>query len=429
VDRRHFLLTGAGAAATAAAAGVRGTPAGAQAQEDGWSRFDITGRAPDANGLILPEGFTSRVVAVANQPVEGTELAWHIFPDGGATFETDDGGYVYVSNSELPVASGGVGAIRFDEDGTIVDAYSILEDSTSNCAGGATPWGTWLSCEEYEQGRVWECDPTKPGQGEVRPALGTFVHEAVAVDADGERLYLTEDRPDGRFYRFTPAAYPDLAEGTLEVAAVADGAVTWLPVPDPLAAEAATRTQVPESTAFDGGEGIVVHDGSVFFTAKGKDEVWRYDPAEETIELVYDGSSTLNGVDNITATPDGDLLVAEDGGDMELVLVDASGRVQALLQCTDTGSELTGPAFDPSGTRLYFSSQRGGPEGFGRTFEVTGPFRTAEPPKTDTGTTDADDNSGGDDGGTEWVLPAIGATAVLAGATAVWRLRTRRPTD
>jgi len=415
---------------------VRVGPAGAQ--DDGWSRFDITGRDPDDNGLILPEGFTSRVVATAGQPVEGTEVLWHIFPDGGATFEVD-GGYVYVSNSELPNEAGGVGAVRFDDDGTIVDAYRILEGTSGNCAGGATPWGTWLSCEEQEGGRVWECDPTRPGQGEVRPALGTFVHEAVAVDADGERLYLTEDRPDGRFYRFTPAAYPDLTEGTLEVAAVDDGAVTWLPVPDPQASSAATRTQVPESTAFDGGEGIVVHDGSVFFTTKGDDHVWRYDPEADAVEVVYDGSGTLRGVDNVTATPGGDLLVAEDGDDIELVLVDASGRVQPMARCTDNPeSEVTGPAFDLSGTRLYFSSQRGGPDGLGRTYEVTGPFQAARPPTSTESTAtdgserasgDGSDGDGSDGDGGDWLVPAIGATAVLAGATAVWRLRTRRPTS
>ncbi|HMG41706.1 MAG TPA: hypothetical protein VK611_10270, partial [Acidimicrobiales bacterium] len=116
MDRRRFLQTGAG---VVAAGVVRAGPAAAQ--DDGWSRFDIAGRAPDANGLILPEGFTSRVVAAAGQAAAGSDFLWHIFPDGGATFEVD-GGYVYVSNSEVPAEGGGVGAVRFDDDGTIVDS-------------------------------------------------------------------------------------------------------------------------------------------------------------------------------------------------------------------------------------------------------------------------------------------------------------------
>ena len=144
-----------------------------------------------------------------------------------------------------------------------------------NCAGGPTPWGTWLSGEEWEDetrtpkaGQVWECDPAVPDSGEVRPALGVFQHEAVAVDPEGERLYLTEDRDDGGFYRFTPDAYPDLSIGLLEVASVADdGAVTWLEVPDPTAESGPTRYQVSEITPFAGGEGCWYAEGEVDFSS------------------------------------------------------------------------------------------------------------------------------------------------------------------
>ena len=73
---------------------------------------------------------------------------------------TDDGGWIYVSNSETPPqVGGGASALRFSSNGDIVDAYRILSDTWQNCAGGATPWGTWLSCEETDAGHVWECDP------------------------------------------------------------------------------------------------------------------------------------------------------------------------------------------------------------------------------------------------------------------------------
>src|SRR5690606_16505945 len=79
--------------------------------------------------------------------------------------------------------TGGAGAIRFAADGSIVDAYGILDGTLSNCAGGLTPWGTWLSCEEWEDtegyaaGRVWECDPFGVEDAVARPALGICKHE------------------------------------------------------------------------------------------------------------------------------------------------------------------------------------------------------------------------------------------------------------
>ena len=393
----------------------------------------LAGRVADDNGIVLPEGFRSRLVARAGQVVPGSDYQWHSFPDGGATFAQDDGGWIYVSNSEVPGA-GGVGALRFDAGGEVVGAARILDGTSTNCAGGRTPWGTWLSCEEVPEGRVWECDPTGAGQAEVRPALGTFKHEAVAVDPDEERLYLTEDEPDGRLYRFSPAAYPDLGEGALEVAAVGDdGAVTWLEVPSPSEWTTPTRQQVPESTAFDGGEGIWFDSGVVYFTTKGDDVVRGYHAAEARMEVVYDAGilddPPLTGVDNVTVAPSGDLYVCEDGTDMELVLITPDRVVAPFLKVLgQDDSELAGVVFDPSGTRLYFSSQRG-LGGAGATYEVTGPFREGQPRDRPT-TTLAEVASGGGDDGSDLVVPltvgGIGVGAAAVGALA-WRARRSPP--
>ena len=337
----------------------------------------------DENGLRLPEGFSSRIVARTGEPVENTDYRWHAAPDGGATYPTEDGGWIYVSNSEIPIF-GGVSAIRFDERGAIADAYQILSGSNKNCAGGITPWHTWLSCEETSTGQVYECSPWGDQEAVLRPALGKFKHEAVAVDPTEGHLYLTEDESDGGFYRFTadhlnPDGSPRLDAGLLEVASVSDeGRVRWLPIPDPqYTGEQPTRSQVAEMTPFDGGEGIWYFDSVVYFSTKGDNRVWAYHTQRAELEVIYDGAGILNGVDNLTVSCCGDVLVAEDGGSMQIVAIAPDGELKTLVQVEgQDDSEITGPAFDPSGTRLYFSSQRGpaNHSGGGITYEVSGPF-------------------------------------------------------
>ena len=418
IDRRRFL--GLGVAATAGAVGATALQATGAAAQAGDGPYGPLGPA-DANGIQLPEGFRSRELARGEAAVAGTDYVWPVFPDGGATFSARGGGWIYVANSEHPAAgAGGVSALRFSSRGELVDASRILGGTQTNCAGGATPWRTWLSGEEHPEGQVWECDPTGKRSGRALPALGRFQHEAAAVDPKGRRVYLTEDVPDGRFYRFTARKYPSLDAGKLEVAVVApNGSVTWRAVPDPGAASTPTRQQVAESTPFNGGEGIAYHRGTVYFTTKGDDRVWEYDTRRKRVGVLYDGRATpdrpMHGVDNVTITPTGGVLVAEDHpeDDLELVMLTRDGTTAPLLRVTgQTGTELTGPAFSPDWSRLYFSSQRGG-GGAGITYEVTGPFERVE-----------EQRAAG-----AGVVPAVsvapGAALALAAAGAMVRLRAR----
>ena len=380
IDRRQFLRAGVATGAALALGPAFWRHAYAAPTVPGPGPYGALGAA-DANGVMLPSGFSSRILAVSRQQVAGTAYTWHDAPDGGAVFPQPDGGWVYTSNCEV-TRVGGAGALRFDATGRVVDAYRILSDTNNNCAGGHTPWGTWLSCEETPLGQVFECDVDRPGQGVVRPALGRFSHEAVAVDPDRRQLYLTEDLGDGRFYRFTPDSYPDLSSGRLEALALGDGGeVSWVLVPAPDVPQATARPA--GSAAFDGGEGVWYDTGHVYFTTKGDNRVWDLDVVRSQLSVLYDGDALgarapLTGVDNITIARSGDILVAEDGGNLEIVLITPEREVAPLLRLVGhDASEITGPAFDPSGSRLYFSSQRGvGESATGVTFEVTGPFRT-----------------------------------------------------
>ena len=340
---------------------------------------------PDANGLLLPPGFKSRIVAQSTKIVSGSTYSWHNSPDGGACFTAEDGGWVYVSNCEVRLreGGGGVGSVRFNAQGDIVDAYPILSGSDNNCAGGKTPWNTWLSCEEVDRGLVYECDPFGDREAVARPALGLFKHEAVAVDLEQGHLFLTEDEPDGGFYRFLPEnPLPDLSVGRLQIAEVKEiggtKKILWHDVPDPSARQTRTSRQLKTASEFDCGEGIAWHKGNIYFTTKGDNRVWCYETASQEISVLYDQKMSdaphLSGVDNVTITASGDLLVAEDGGDMQIVLLTLSGAVIPVVQILGQDqSEIAGPAFDPSFQRLYFSSQRGprGQDDNGITYEIS----------------------------------------------------------
>jgi Bacterial protein of unknown function (DUF839) len=420
VDRRSFLRNSvASAAALSFAPGLWRTVMSAPAVA-GSGPYGPLGAVPDANGFLLPPGFSSRVIARSGQPVGLTTFVRPVFPDGSATFPLPGGGWILVTNSENPPPFkedtfdnqdwGGASAIAFGPDGTIVGAYSILENTRSNCAGSATPWGTYLSCEEFDvkpglRGQVWECDPLGAVPAVARPALGCFMHEAATVDPARGHVYLTEDRTDGLFYRFTPTVAGDLSAGVLEAAVVdGSGGVTWATISDPVGSVDTTRAQgaAAGATSFDGGEGCYVDIDVVYFSTKNDNRIWVYDIVAETMTVLYDGAGLvgpgipgLRGVDSIAVSPfSGDVFVAEDGGDMEVVVITPEGDVAPLLRMVgpqhgtdglvpggqpDVGplphvaSEISGLAFSPNGSRLYVNSQRGFLTGV--TYEVSGPFR------------------------------------------------------
>ncbi|HSW12266.1 MAG TPA: alkaline phosphatase PhoX [Solimonas sp.] len=422
--RREFLQSlffAAGAVGVGGLAACSSNGGGGAGSARG--RFASVGPLGEPNelGIRLPAGFSTRIVAIANEaPVAGA-TPWHIFPDGGGVMAKSDGGWYYISNSEVPgigsIGSqfpalaplsnaleqlvpglGGSGVLEFAADGTLTDSYRILGNTTFNCAGCVTPWNTWLSCEEFPEGQVWEADPTGREAAVARPTLGFFSHEATAVDVPRRCIYMTEDLPDSRFYRWVAdagdwpagAARPALQSGRLQVLKVlGEGVEAALARPQPVQWVDADAPDAPQdqhridgTAAFDGGEGLWIHGDYVYFSTKGDNRIWVYDRGQETLEVIYDLASSdnpiLSGVDNLTVTSRGDLLVAEDGGDMQIVVILPDRSLKPLLQITgQDASEIAGIAFSPDGRRLYFTSDRGGPQpgggygiGFGITYEL-----------------------------------------------------------
>ncbi|MEV5409160.1 alkaline phosphatase PhoX [Thermopolyspora sp. NPDC052614] len=279
-----------------------------------------------------------------------------------------------MSNSETPLL-GGVSAVRFAADGATRGAYRILSGTNVNGAGCATPWNTWLSGEAIPGGRIFECDPYGVAAAMPRLSMGRFTHESMACDPDRRVIYLTEDEPDGCFYRFVPDEWGDLTSGTLQVlvgAADRPDAIIWRRVPNPAALIEPARHQVVGARRFDRPTGCHYADGVCrFVTADGL--LWSYDSVSHSIQADPRPSSPPP----LPPTRSGEVFAA--GPAMTIDVLSPDGTASPFLRLIGhDASAITGAAFSPDGRHLYFSSQRGttgavaGTDGV--TYAVTGPF-------------------------------------------------------
>jgi secreted PhoX family phosphatase len=265
------------------------------------------------------------------------------------------------------------------------------------------PWGTWLTCEETEipgHGYVFEVDPLRSVSRRL-PALGRFVHEAVAFDPRSEILYLTEDQDGAPLYRFRPARRGSgrFEAGSLEALAIRESParyeerrpyeVTWVKISDtdPEPDDKSTRVQGQARGAvrFARCEGICYGGGSIYFTATTGGpaklgQVWRLTPSPQgdILELWAESrrKEDMEAPDNITFSGSGDLYLCEDGaGNDRLVGITPAGHYFGLASVRVSEAETAGVTFGPDGRSLYFNIQ-----GEGLTLVVTGPFRGAASP-------------------------------------------------
>jgi len=392
VNRRAFLggaaATGLGIVIAGSVEAVAGSGSALAAPP---SRAGYGPLVPDPKKILaLPRGFSYRIVfangsgstIVNNHEIDEDE-AFPVPALAGLTY--DEG------------ARGGTSSIDVDAEGNRIREYTSVAGTHNNCAGGVTPWGTWLTCEETEDrkggvllkdhGYVFEVDPDSQeanvGKSPVPlKFLGRFAHEAVAVDPRTHAIYETEDanEPNGLYYRWSPPDGFDGGKDALRELALSDGGdtagrlqamschrggkhipdlsmatqagtvyrVEWKDVPDRDATTTSVRQQFADDqvTRSRKLEGAWWGEGGAYFVAsfaRNKDgsvnehdgQVWFYDPKAKTVTL-----KTIFGVnpnpDVDTDSYDGpdNMTVSPHGG---IILAEDGEGIQHLVGVTDAG--------------------------------------------------------------------------------------------
>ena len=455
INRRRFLQTLA-AAATAPACDVAVAKSG-----------ELAGFGPlvaDPDGLLdLPAGFSHSIVARLGQQMDDG-LRVPGMADGMAAFPGADGEVILVCNHEnnpfnlrnspfgrrrrrlksvdrtkiydrgenQTPALGGTTTIHYDPaTKQRTHMHMSLLGTEINCAGGATPWGSWLSCEESftspgtsfegntivrrerRHGYVFEVPAAdmEPVTPVPLTDMGRFEHEAAAVNPQSGYIYLTEDRHESLLYRFIPHVPGKLHEGgrlqalafqdrqradtrnwlrSQRIVEGEDYPVTWIDLEDVDSDRDDLRFRGHEKGAavFARGEGLCYADGVIAITATiggahrlGQVFTYRPSPLEGSgneddrpgsLRLFAESTSDslLRNADNLTLSPWGDLIVCEDtASHCGLVGIRPDGRQYALADNAYTTSELAGICFSPDGQVMFVNIQASG-----TTLAITGPW-------------------------------------------------------
>lgn len=321
-----------------------------------------------------------------------------------------DENLIYDKGNLLPCLGGTTTVVYDTRTQKVIKQFLSLIGTLRNCAGGPTPWNSWISCEEVVMGAGGPCKkdhgwcfevPARETPKITNPvplkAMGRFNHEAVAVDPISGDVYLTEDRHDGLIYKFRPYVKSKLEKGgilfSLKIKAQPSfdtrnwkdqkfevgqkEEIEWIKMEEVESPNDDLRFQgfSKGSACFARGEGMWYSQGEIYFACtnggpKKRGQIWKINDGKLELFAEPNNPDLVDNCDNLTVSPMGDLFICEDGkGDQFIDVVTSNGQIFKMAKNSKSSSELSGPTFSPDGSTLFVNIQHDG-----LTLAITGPW-------------------------------------------------------